>query len=101
MFTHDDRRVLDSATSNSALSPRLKQAIGEVLAATPAVPTPVREPHTLAKLTNEQVLSIRQRLASGSNKPEDRPSALAHEYGVTRMTLHNLRVGRTWKHLPL
>jgi hypothetical protein len=49
-----------------------------------------------AKLTEVQVLSYRQRHASG-----ERVTDLAQEASVAQPTMSNLLSGRTWKHLPL
>jgi hypothetical protein len=44
------------------------------------------------KLTEEIVVKIRQRLASG-----ERPPAIAKDYGVDRTSVNSIRDGRTWR----
>ena len=47
-----------------------------------------------AKLTNEEVLDIRQRYAKG-----ERSSSLAKDFGVTPTSIRNITSGRGWKHI--
>lgn len=46
------------------------------------------------KLTAEQVLEIRNALATGCTQSE-----LARRYGVARSTIHEIRHGRAWVRL--
>lgn len=47
-----------------------------------------------AKLTQDQVLAIRNEPpAYGSGR------RLAEQYGLHEITVHNIRKGKTWKHL--
>lgn len=52
------------------------------------------ECHMSAKLTDEQVTTIKERLAAGEIR-----AALAREYGVNYTTIHAIYVGEHWKHL--
>ena len=50
----------------------------------------------MAKLTNEDVIEIIKRL----NSPKkERDAKIARDYGVTRKTITNIRLNRTWKHI--
>lgn len=51
------------------------------------------EKHWMTKLTDADVRTIRKELL--------RPTAveLAKRYGVTTTTIHNIRSGKTWKHI--
>lgn len=53
------------------------------------------EAHGRARLTVEQVLEIRRRVAAN----EDR-AALAREYGVTRNLIYAIQYRRLWKSIP-
>jgi hypothetical protein len=48
-----------------------------------------------AKLTDDQVIEIRKRLASG-----ERNMDLALEYGLSKSSIGNIKSGASWKHLP-
>lgn len=52
------------------------------------------EAHHSAKLTGQDVLDIRKRLAAGESGKE-----LAKEYGIAGSTVSNLRTGKRWGHL--
>lgn len=52
----------------------------------------VRSPH--AKLTDEIVMAIKRRLASGSGS-----KATAKEFGVSRSLIRHIRDGRSWAHV--
>jgi hypothetical protein len=54
----------------------------------------VGEAHVRAVLTEEQVISIRQRFDAG-----ERGSDLAAEYGVKHATISAICYGRLWKHV--
>lgn len=54
------------------------------------------ENNSMAKLTNEDVIEIIKRL----NSPKkERDAKIARDYGVTRKTITNIRLNRTWKHI--
>ena len=53
------------------------------------------EEHSTAKLTDIQVIEIRQKYAEGATFRD-----LEKEYAVNLSTLHALVTGKTWKHLP-
>lgn len=53
------------------------------------------EKHGMAKLTNELVYRIRELATSPKLDKE-----IANSFGVTRETIRNIRIRRTWKHLP-
>jgi hypothetical protein len=53
------------------------------------------EAHLSAKLTAEQVVAIRERLAAGESQ-----SALAREHGVTVQSIHAIAHYRSWRDLP-
>jgi hypothetical protein len=55
------------------------------------------ERNTRSRLTEKQVLEIRQRYPGGGKSYRQ----LAAEYGVAEATLYHAATGRTWKHLPL
>ena len=52
------------------------------------------EQHGQSKLTEAQVLEIRQRCAQG-----ERQEVLAREFGVSRPNISVIRSGRSWRHL--
>ena len=54
-----------------------------------------------SKLTMEQVLMIRHAVAAGKNGRERRAIKrdLAYEFGVTWCAIHNIVIGRTWRHV--
>ena len=52
------------------------------------------ETHGRAKLTEFQVLEIRERVKSGGSR-----RALAREYGVAQRTIQSIERGIIWKHL--
>lgn len=47
-----------------------------------------------AILTDEKVIEIRERLSNGC-----RPSILVAEYGVTKYTISNIKMRKTWMHI--
>jgi DNA-binding Xre family transcriptional regulator len=49
--------------------------------------------HHSSKLTEDQVRHIKRMTGKVSSK------ALAEKYGVTRVTIHHIQAGKTWKHL--
>lgn len=56
--------------------------------------TPKGSNHPCSKLTEEQVVQIRSRVARGEFK-----RALAREYGVSDSLVRAIVTGRTWKHV--
>lgn len=54
----------------------------------------IGERHPMAKLTEETVRAMRQRVAEGAA-----PSAIYAEFGVSRMTAYRAATGRSWSHL--
>jgi hypothetical protein len=48
-----------------------------------------------AKLTEEQIPAIRQRLAAG-----DEVKKVAADFGVHKETIRSVQAGRTWRHVP-
>jgi hypothetical protein len=48
-----------------------------------------------ARLTDELVLSIRQRYSEGERQVD-----IARDIGVSNVTIHNIVKRQTWKHLP-
>ena len=50
--------------------------------------------HNMSKLTEQDVLAIRGRLAAG-----DTNRAIAKTYGVTRQNITAIRRGKTWNHV--
>lgn len=57
-------------------------------------PTPVHKGAPGAKLTEDTVLSMRNRYANG-----ERPEAMAAELGIAITSAYNVVKGRTWKHV--
>lgn len=51
--------------------------------------------HTLSKLTEEQIPTIRNRVAGGESL-----SSLGREYGVACGTIGDIRDRKTWRHVP-
>lgn len=56
--------------------------------------TPRGERNGHAKLTAQEVMAIRERVANGEMK-----ARLAPEYGVTDVTISSIVLGQTWRHL--
>lgn len=56
---------------------------------------PHSERHGRAKLTNENVRSIRLRLSNGETQ-----KSIADTFGVTQSAIASIRAGKCWKHLP-
>lgn len=54
------------------------------------------ENNSMAKLTNEDVIEIIKRL---NDPKKERDAKIARDYGVTRKTITNIRLNRTWKHI--
>jgi hypothetical protein len=52
------------------------------------------EDHPLARLTESDVLSIRERVASG-----ERSGHVAREFSVSRSTISSIVIGRRWQHV--
>ena len=50
-----------------------------------------------AKLNDAQVLEIRRRLQTGL--PADKPAKLAAEYGLSRISIYNIKTRKTWGHI--
>jgi hypothetical protein len=57
-------------------------------------PTGSKNPR--ARITEDQVVQIRQRHAAG-----ERQCDLADEYGIPRVTVNHICTGYTWKHVPM
>lgn len=57
-------------------------------------PPPSGERHPRARLTNKDVVSIRQRKAAGESNRD-----LAREYNMWPETIARLCAGKTWKHI--
>lgn len=53
------------------------------------------EPHHLARLTEADVIEIRQRLAKGEGR-----ASIARDYDVYWSTIRDIHTRKTWKHLP-
>lgn len=51
--------------------------------------------HPLSKLTDDQVLEIRRRVKLGEMQ-----YLLAREFGVTNMVISNVKLRKSWKHIP-
>jgi len=56
---------------------------------------PLGAAHSKAKLTDKQVLEIREKFKARDYKRE----IVAAEYGVSEWTIQNIRSGQSWKHL--
>lgn len=56
------------------------------------------EAHGNSKLTDGQVLSIKQEL---QNDTIHSCVCIAKKYGVSRLTISDIKLGRTWKHINL
>jgi hypothetical protein len=58
-----------------------------------------RDRRNASKLTAAQVIELRSALAQyeGRSLPRGRLTALAAQYGITRRTVHRIRVGAIWK----
>lgn len=54
----------------------------------------VGENNHLSKLTEEQVIEIRRKLDSGQSM-----NSIAKEYGVVRLTIRQIKLRLTWKHI--
>jgi len=52
------------------------------------------ERHGMAKLTNDQVVEIRQRKANGESAKE-----LSEKFSINRSTVHDIVTGKSWKHI--
>lgn len=59
---------------------------------------PRGETHGMRKLTEAQVREIRKRHQSGS-RGSNSSTALAREFGVTRITIQMIARGQTWSHI--
>lgn len=55
------------------------------------------ENNSISKLTTNQVIEIIKRI---NGKKKERDSKIAKDYGVSRKTIENIRLNRTWKHIP-
>lgn len=55
------------------------------------------ENNSMSKLTTNQVIEIIKRI---NGKKKERNSKIAKDYGVSRKTIENIRLNRTWKHIP-
>ena len=55
------------------------------------------ENNSMSKLTTNQVIEIIKRI---NGKKKERDSKIAKDYGVSRKTIENIRLNRTWKHIP-
>ena len=55
----------------------------------------VGERHSRSKLTNADVISIRQRVKNGETQ-----TAIAKEYGMDQSAISNVVRGRNWSHIP-
>jgi hypothetical protein len=53
------------------------------------------ERHPRSKLTDAQVREIRQLLVQGMTM-----AAIGDRFGVDRSTIHGIKKGRTWRHVP-
>lgn len=51
--------------------------------------------HYRTVTTEEQVVEIRERRAKGETM-----ESIAKDYGITRITVRNMVLRRTWKHVP-
>ena len=51
----------------------------------------------MSKLTTNQVIEIIKRI---DGRKKERDSKIAKDYGVSRKTIENIRLNRTWKHIP-
>lgn len=56
-----------------------------------------RENNSMSKLTTNQVIEIIKRI---NGRKKERDSKIAKDYGVSRKTIENIRLNRTWKHIP-
>jgi predicted DNA-binding protein (UPF0251 family) len=52
------------------------------------------ERHNMVKLTEAEVVSIRISLSAGYTQTD-----LARRYGVTFGTIHQIKLGKTWRHV--
>ena len=55
------------------------------------------ENNSMSKLTTNQVIEIIKRI---NGKKKERDSKIAKDYSVSRKTIENIRLNRTWKHIP-
>lgn len=55
------------------------------------------ESNSMSKLTTNQVIEIIKRI---NGRKKERDSKIAKDYGVSRKTIENIRLNRTWKHIP-
>lgn len=55
------------------------------------------ENNSTSKLTTNQVIEIIKRI---NGRKKERDSKIAKDYGVSRKTIENIRLNRTWKHIP-
>lgn len=55
------------------------------------------ENNSMSKLTTNQVIEIIKRI---NGRKRERDSKIAKDYGVSRKTIENIRLNRTWKHIP-
>ena len=55
------------------------------------------ENNSMSKLTTNQVIEIIKRI---NGRKKERDSKIAKDYGVSRKTIENIRLNRTWKHIP-
>ena len=55
------------------------------------------ENNSMSKLTTNQVIEIVKRI---NGRKKERDSKIAKDYGVSRKTIENIRLNRTWKHIP-
>lgn len=55
------------------------------------------ENNSMSKLTTNQAIEIIKRI---NGRKKERDSKIAKDYGVSRKTIENIRLNRTWKHIP-
>ena len=55
------------------------------------------ENNSMSKLTTNQVIEIIKRI---NGRKKERDSKIAKDYGVSGKTIENIRLNRTWKHIP-
>jgi hypothetical protein len=89
---HGPAGVADNSTENLCYGTRAENVADRTRDGT----QPVGERNNHAKLTEIQVIEILGRIADGDLTD----AAIAREYELARSTVHRLRHGDTWKHLP-
>ncbi len=90
---HDDEDKGNNFASNLKWVTRRENCLHSRL----RPPTMKGEKHGMAKITDDDVLTIRQRYRRGS--PDNNLTVIANEYGISVSTVHHIIQRQNWKHI--